>query len=503
MRLLQLEENGGFSLVEYVGNDIPPYAILSHTWGRDGDEVTFQDLMNGTSKAKPGYDKVSFCVEQATRDGLTFAWIDTCCIDKSNSTELSEAINSMFRWYQSAERCYVYLSDVRCNSSDGDDSASSEWKPAFKQSRWFTRGWTLQELIAPASIEFFSANGTRLGDRMSLLQDIHDITKITVKALQRSNLSQFSIEERLSWAESRQTKRDEDMIYSLLGIFDVHMPLIYGEGREKALARLRKEIRECTNNQTLAIGLNASKKDQNDAHASNCIAISASEFTFSYAKDSVPCSMSQNFRDSVDASGYPDSMPYNRAFKENPIHPAEDQIIRIKFIDSLCIRGRATNIPKGLYDVKWIFYFPELRYIQLMPDDCPFRHRLLALQSLNGRVSYNFHLWLRNKLNPIFSSSNLSLSAGQTLSDDFMEQAVDGTQYTSPVNKLFEPGYQERKLSPLTTDKYRNIGWCELESDKFVAVAEHGQLAFIIWKKWEPLWLSGFAFGGVRLQRRV
>ena len=120
MRLLQLQQDGDFSLVEHVGNNIPPYAILSHTWGSDNDEVTFRDLVEGTGKGKTGYRKLTFCGKQAAQDGLELFWVDTCCIDKSSSSELTEAINSMFRWYQDASRCYVYLSDVSVNASGGD-----------------------------------------------------------------------------------------------------------------------------------------------------------------------------------------------------------------------------------------------------------------------------------------------------------------------------------------------------------------------------------------------
>jgi len=245
MRLLRLEDDGEFSLVEFAGKNVPPYAVLSHTWGADDKEVAFKDLENGAGKSKTGYSKVHFCGKQAAKDGLQFFWVDTCCIDKSSSAELSEAINSMFRWYHYAAKCYVYLSDVSVSGSGGSGLSSQRtWKPAFRHSRWFTRGWTLQELLAPTSVEFFSAEGERLGNKVSLVQEIHDTTGISIQALQGSPLSQFSVNERMSWAERRETKREEDAAYCLLGIFDIHMPLIYGEGREKALIRLQKEIKE-------------------------------------------------------------------------------------------------------------------------------------------------------------------------------------------------------------------------------------------------------------------
>jgi hypothetical protein len=248
MRLLRRSKSGEFSFSRnFIGNDIiPPYAILAHTWGADTTEVTFEDLTNGTGKDKPGYEKIRFCGEQAGQDDLEYFWVDTCCINKADFTELSEAFNSMFRWYRNAARCYVYLSDVSTNESN-----LRPWESDFQKSRWFTRGWTLQELLAPTSVEFFSRESKRLGDKRSLKQQIHEITGIADSALQGAALSQFSVDERLSWIESRQTKREEDKAYSLLGIFDVCMPLIYGEGEENAFKRLRtsvqmvKEDQEC------------------------------------------------------------------------------------------------------------------------------------------------------------------------------------------------------------------------------------------------------------------
>jgi hypothetical protein len=243
MRLLRLEDEGEFSLVDIVGKNVLPYAILSHTWGADDEEVTYKDLVDGTGKSKAGYDKIRFCGKQAANDGLQLFWVDTCCIDKSSSAELQEAINSMFRWYRNATRCYVYLSDVSIGDCDQNSQFSQfPWESAFRASRWFTRGWTLQELLAPASVEFFSQEGKRLGDKKSLERQVHEITGIALEALQGSSLSCFSVAERFSWAEKRETTRKEDAAYSLLGIFDIHMPLIYGEGSEEAFIRLKEEI---------------------------------------------------------------------------------------------------------------------------------------------------------------------------------------------------------------------------------------------------------------------
>jgi hypothetical protein len=148
----------------------------------------------------------------------------------------------MFRWYRNAAKCYVYLSDVWANDFNQVDPSLQSWQSAFRESRWFTRGWTLQELIAPLSVEFFCSNGKRLGDKKLLEQQIYEITGIPTSALQGTTLSAFSVKDRMSWAETRQTKRGEDGAYSLLGIFEISIPLIYGEGAENAFRRLREEL---------------------------------------------------------------------------------------------------------------------------------------------------------------------------------------------------------------------------------------------------------------------
>jgi hypothetical protein len=245
MRLLFCSGNDEYRLTkDLVGNDlIPPYAILSHTWLADDEEPTFKDLTNGTGKNKLGYEKIRFCGEQARQDGLRHFWVDTCCINKANHNELSQAINSMFRWYRNARRCYVYLLDVPRSPFDTNHALNLQsWDSDFWKSRWFTRGWTLQELLAPASVEFFSKEGKRLGDKNSLEQQIHQITGIPVLALQGASLSQLGVDKPFLWIDHRQTKLEEDKIYSLLGIFDVTMPLSYGEGWTNAFKRLREVI---------------------------------------------------------------------------------------------------------------------------------------------------------------------------------------------------------------------------------------------------------------------
>jgi heterokaryon incompatibility protein (HET) len=240
------------ALTEFDGGT-PPYAILSHTWS--DDEVTFKQMLKHPEDAKrrAGYSKILHCCEEARRDGLGWAWIDSSNIDKRSSAELSEAINSMWTWYQSASVCYAYLGDV-----PGVNVATFETrKEALNSSRWFTRGWTLQELIAPELIKFFAKDWTLIGVKRPNIQDefmehLSSITRIDISILRYPNKAfTASIAQRMSWASRRETKRPEDMAYCLMGIFDVHMTVIYGEGLIKAFQRLQREILSSSADQSI------------------------------------------------------------------------------------------------------------------------------------------------------------------------------------------------------------------------------------------------------------
>jgi len=285
MRLLNAKT---LQLTEFLGSR-PSYAILSHTWG--ADEVLFGDIQTGKADKKNGYIKIIGCCRKAFQDGFQWVWIDTCCIDKSSSAELSEAINSMFEWYQQSTVCYAYLQDVSMtvpkiaealsNTSDSTlDSLTTSFKleiqsnsrdvlgkmhfeeiirrqlnglfkradtedvfsaSNFIQSRWFTRGWTLQELIAPKTVEFYSAEWYEIGTKSSLSRTLSGATRIPIRILQGGDAMATSVAQRMSWASRRETTRLEDQAYSLLGLFGVSMPLLYGEGA-KAFIRLQEEI---------------------------------------------------------------------------------------------------------------------------------------------------------------------------------------------------------------------------------------------------------------------
>jgi tetratricopeptide (TPR) repeat protein len=240
MRLLRFDARDRLVLTDFRGKPIPPYAILSHRWS--DSEALIEDVSNRKyEEREEGYQKLRFCAEQAAQDGLQYFWIDTCCIDRWDNNERSKAINSMFQWYRNAARCYVLLSDVSVSSAT-DVSQRSSWEASFRGSDWFTRGWTLQELIAPVTVEFFSREGYYLGDKTSLEQLLHEITNIPLAALRNHPLEQFSTSERQQWAKNRRTTEEEDILYCLFGLLGVSMPTTYGEGKQSALIRLQAEV---------------------------------------------------------------------------------------------------------------------------------------------------------------------------------------------------------------------------------------------------------------------
>jgi hypothetical protein len=243
MRLLNVNS---LELEEFIGDSVPAYAILSHTWTTE--EVTFQDWADpSTRQKKKGYSKILGACRQARLDRLKYIWVDTNCIDKSSSAELSEAINSMYAWYANSTFCYGYLVDVPTETFD----KCQEQDTSFRKSRWFSRGWTLQELIAPKKFMFYSRTWTSFGSRSFLAQAIFEVTGIDQNCLMNGfNRDKYSVAKRMSWASDRTTTRPEDIAYSLFGLFDVNMPLLYGEG-SKAFIRLQEEILRTSDDQSL------------------------------------------------------------------------------------------------------------------------------------------------------------------------------------------------------------------------------------------------------------
>ncbi|KAI6018864.1 heterokaryon incompatibility protein-domain-containing protein, partial [Pisolithus marmoratus] len=232
---------------EEFGDSSENYTILSHRWGRE--EVEFHEMTRLTSMAesdrnklkhRAGYEKIMKSCEQAMRDGYKWMWIDTCCINKQNNSELLEAINSMYRWYHKSQKCYAYLNDVEDSFPTKQDFSRFDKTNGWPA--WFSRGWTLQELIAPKHVEFFNKNWVFIGNKESLAETLEKITRIPIDVLRGGlNRRHFCVAQIMSWAADRKTTRVEDRAYSLLGLFDVVISKFYGVGR-KAFQELQLEI---------------------------------------------------------------------------------------------------------------------------------------------------------------------------------------------------------------------------------------------------------------------
>ncbi|KAF5344910.1 hypothetical protein D9758_011538 [Tetrapyrgos nigripes] len=260
-----------FELVEFV-RDIPPYAILSHTW--EDEEVTFQDMQDvETAKKRKGYAKIMGAGRLALADGFEYLWVDSCCINKESSAELSEVLNSMYHYYANSEVCYTYLSDVR---HDEDPRAGDS---TFRKSKWFTRGWTLQELIAPVKVVFYDKDWVEIGSKFGLYDAVTAITRIPAQVLFKRDVSSFSIAKRMSWAAWRQTTRPEDRAYSLMGLFGVNIPPIYGEGLASAFLRLQREIINVSNDRSIFAWV--ADPDDHDTDSRGLLAKSPFEFRWS------------------------------------------------------------------------------------------------------------------------------------------------------------------------------------------------------------------------------
>ena len=242
MRLLHTET---LRLRQFDEEPFPEYAILSHRWG--DQEISFQELETGLGTEKQGYRKVETFCTQAKQRGFEWCWVDTCGIDKTSSAELSEAINSMYKWYEQSAVCFVYLPDVSAQDlQDGSPIVTD-----FADSCWFTRGWTLQELIAPGNVEFYTSDWVYIGDKASKIDEVSDITGIDPGVLDgRKPVRSCSVAKIMSWASQRVTTRKEDIAYCLMGLFGIYMPLLYGEG-DRAFIRLQEEILKQSSDQSL------------------------------------------------------------------------------------------------------------------------------------------------------------------------------------------------------------------------------------------------------------
>ncbi|KIM60329.1 hypothetical protein SCLCIDRAFT_58566, partial [Scleroderma citrinum Foug A] len=223
------------------------YAILSHRWGLKevdyyNEIVDLMKMKKGERdeiRTRDGYQKILNSCKLAKTDRIDWLWVDTCCIDKRSSSEQSEAINSMYRWYENSKICYAYLHDFE------------GWSFPTKQNMWFSRGWTLQELIAPRKLQFFNKQWKSIGTKRTHADDLNKVTRVPVDILMDGLTSNRPcVAQIMSWAASRKTTRIEDQAYSLLGLLDVNMPMLYGEGKE-AFQRLQLEIIRKSNDQSI------------------------------------------------------------------------------------------------------------------------------------------------------------------------------------------------------------------------------------------------------------
>ncbi|KAI9164107.1 Vegetative incompatibility protein [Paramyrothecium foliicola] len=276
--------------ISYHRSDAPTYATLSHTWGEG--EVSFQDMLSGRGRSMPGFSKIKAACSEAARQNINWVWVDTCCIDKTSSAELSEAINSMYDWYQKSSVCFAYMSGVDCPLRDLDDHACDllsceQLSTSFRWAKWFSRGWTLQELIAPKNVEFFSQEWKSLGSKRASAPLISDITGISeIVLLGNEHVSSCSIAMRMSWAAGRVCTRIEDTAYCLFGLFDINMPLLYGEGN-KAFFRLQEEILRSSNDLSLLVWSSSGDSVGRTSYSS-VLAESPANFVYSYRLQAIP-----------------------------------------------------------------------------------------------------------------------------------------------------------------------------------------------------------------------
>ena len=245
-------------ILEFRDDETTGYAILSHRW-IDPTEVDYEEMVDLAKmdrqeqdeiRGRQGYKKIVDICKQAKQDRYDWVWVDTCCIDKRSSAELSEAMNSMYRWYANAEVCYAYLHDV-----DGSSFPTKEDYEKYRKSNgwpeWFSRGWTLQEMIAPWNLQFFNKDWQPMGDRKCLARTLERITGVPQHILADGlEGNRPCVAQIISWAAERTTTRVEDRAYSLMGLLDVNMPMLYGEGK-KAFHRLQLEIIRSSNDQSI------------------------------------------------------------------------------------------------------------------------------------------------------------------------------------------------------------------------------------------------------------
>ena len=396
-------------LEEFIGDNIPYYAILSHRW--ENEEVTFQDLREGRGPDMAGYSKITGCCRQARLDGWEYAWVDSCCIDKSSSAELSEAINSMFKWYKDSQVCYSYLSDVKERSD-------------FADSQWFTRGWTLQELLAPEFLIFYDNNWKEIDTKPRLLRKIESITGISVEHL--VNFEDASIAQIMSWASRRRTTRIEDQAYCLMGLFGINMPPLYGEGSSSFL-RLQLEILRTSEDETIFAWTSE------DSRPTGLLARSAADFRKS----------SKIIRGRFIQDRAPYTMTNKGLRLEARLLPTDEKI------------DNFSNLTSGSI------------HVHLLPINCmeAGRSRLVALRVRRDFFGDLFRM-LDLKLLPAdyISQVGKSLHLGELEICYFRQASYEDDRYLAQnitVNVISQTGY--RMIGTLTPNRNGDPSWYELE----------------------------------------
>jgi hypothetical protein len=385
MRLINVET---FRLEEYFGRSIPRYSILSHTWYED--EVTFQDMQRPLDeiKQKEGFSKIRGCVEQTKRESLHYCWVDTCCIDKSSSSELTEAINSMYRWYRQSEVCFAYLSDVQLPTAFTNQYAHDSGQ-AFTESHWFSRGWTLQELIAPRQVWFFDRHWLFIDSRARASRQIEAVTNVPKRILEGESPSTTSVAQRMSWAARRETTRIEDIAYCLMGLFEVYMPLMYGEGMH-AFLRLQQEIIKSSDDTSIFAW-----KDKSIPRLSHCGLLAQSPADFEESGNIVPRARYDEYSDEYLMTNRGLRMIFTEMIQ---VFPSGDILA-----DLGCDALSPPNTSQHFQDVRiYIRQVSRDHFVRVDPD------KLVFSKSLSPRLALGQYIYREKPL--YFRQSSLYLS---------------------------------------------------------------------------------------------
>ncbi|KAK4227390.1 beta transducin [Podospora fimiseda] len=387
------------------------YAILSHTWGLG--EVSFQEFADPEKrKQKAGYAKIHKTCELAKDRGLKYAWVDTCCIDKTSSAELSEAINSMFNWYRYACVCFAFIDDLPPN--DTPKKHDDRWLSAKKTHRWFTRGWTLQELIAPTVVEFFDQAWIFRGSKISLVDELSSVTRINASSLlNKTPLSDISVAQRMSWASRRETTRVEDIAYCLLGIFGVNMPMLYGEGK-RAFIRLQEEIAKESNDLSIFAWTACGSGTAGDGfNFGGILANSPHEFE--------RCGTLEVFRNPMELEQSRFSMTNNGVKMKAKMGTSQDNELILSLSSDIQTWGGSRFV--GIYLGRTLYG----KFVRLYPD------RLYITRDLNHFSDQRQTVFIHKLLLPVAKAQVLAQQMSRVYIDFQLDQKLVQDRYAIPL----------------------------------------------------------------------